>query len=175
MKFFLLFTTLISSGLAFLPALFSLENFLKSSACHNNDNTCAYDKLTSLVSPSHRHNVSGLHGSWRQLRPKDAGSTIYQTIDFEKKFALATTVFSNGTRVESVMPFETCRRLHQMYFTHARQFTTFHDDSQFTRNVTCSAQSFELVYASPSLRVDRMMADETYRVLVPCEHVYLKF
>ena len=173
MKFFLLFTTLISSGLAFLPALFSLENFIKSSACHN-DNTHAYDNLVTLVSQSHRHNVSGLHGSWRQLRPKDAGGTVYQTIDFEKKFALATTLFSNGTRVESVMPFETCRGFHQMYFTHAKQFTTFKDDSRFTRNVTCSDQSFELLYASPSLRVDRMMADETYRVLVPCEHVYLK-
>lgn len=173
MKFFLFFTTLLSSGLAFLPALFSLENFIKSSSCSNN-NTCAYDKLTSLVPQSQKTNVSGLHGSWRQLRPKDAGSTVYQTIDFEKKFALATTLFSNGTRVESVMPFETCRRFDQMLFTHAKQFTTFSDDSRFTRNVTCSSQSFELVYASPSLRVDKMMADETYRVLVPCENVFLK-
>lgn len=173
MKFFLL-STLVSSGLAFLPALFSLENFIKSSACLNTDRLNSLcDKLTPM--PQHRHNVSGLHGSWRQLRPKDAGSTMYQTIDFDRQFALATTLFSNGTRVESVMPFETCRRDETVYFTHAKQFTTYSDDARYSKNATCSAESFELVYASTSLRVDRMVADGGFRVLVPCDDVFVRF
>lgn len=172
---FLVLSTLISSGLAFLPALFNLENLIKSSACHGTDHhlNSVCEKLTPV---NHDHNVSSLHGSWRQLRPKDdAESTKYQTIDFKKKFALATTLYSNGTRVELVMPFETCRRDLFMYFTHAKQFTTFSDDSHLKKNATCSSHSFELVYASTSLRVDRMVTDETFRVLVPCDDVFVRF
>ena len=173
---FLVLSTLVSSGLAFLPALFSLENLIKSSACHGTDHrlTEMCEKLTPGTLRG--HNVSSLHGSWRQLRPKDAKSTNYQTIDFKRKFALATTLYSNGTRVELVMPFETCRRDQTMYFTHGRQFTTFSDDSHFTfYNATCSAQSFELVYASTSLRVDSMLTDGGFRVLVPCDDVFVKY
>lgn len=178
---FLVLSTLISSGLAFLPALFSLENLIKSSACHGTTNFSP-TKLSSLCekltpAPHHTHiNVSSLHGSWRQLRPKDdAECTKYQTIDFEKRFALATTLYSNGTRVELVMPFETCRGDLCMYFTHAKQFTTFSDDSRYSTNATCSAHSFEMVYASTSLRVDRMLTDGGFRVLVPCDDVFVRF
>ncbi len=175
MKLFLFLTTIVSSGVAFLPALFSLENLLKSSACHGTDHRLGIlcEKLAH-VPHGRNYNVSSLHGSWRQLRPKDVESTTYQTIDFEKKFALATTLYSNGTRVELVMPFETCRRSLAVYFTHAKQFTTFADDARFTTNATCSAQSFELVYASTSMRVDRMVSDQSFRVLVPCDHVFTK-
>lgn len=171
---FLVLSTLISSGLAFLPALFSLENLIRSSACRGTDHRFR-SVCENLATVPHGHNVSSLHGSWRQLRPKDAESTVYQTIDFERKFALVTKLYSNGTRVESVMPFETCRRDQTMYFTHAKQFTTFSDDSHSTKNATCSAQSFELVYASTSLRVDRMVTNGGFRVLVPCDDVFVSF
>ena len=180
MKLLLILTTLISSGVAFLPALFSLENYVKSSASFSNNNDRRLGHVCeSLASFDCRHNVSALHGSWRQLLPKDDESTMYQTIDFSKRFALATTLYANGTRVEMVMPFEILGKgggsSQKMYFTHAKQFTTYGDDSRFTKdNATCSAHSFELVYASTSLRVDRMMSNGAFRVLVPCSDVFLK-
>ncbi len=118
---FTILTTLVSSGLAFLPALFGIESFITSSACH--DNTGACHKLIEFGDRL-SHNVSGLHGSWRQLRPKDAEGTVYHTVNFDKKFARATTLFANGTRSELVMPFETCRRDLCMYFGHDKSFTT---------------------------------------------------
>ncbi|CAM9156181.1 unnamed protein product [Ectocarpus sp. 12 AP-2014] len=169
---FLLGTTFVSSALSFLPALFSIENFVKSPACYTSDHfSRACHKLHEFDStrkPVHRK-VESLHGSWRLLNPSDPESTTYQTIDYHKKFALTSSLWRNGTRVDQVMPFTTCRRENTAYFTHARQFTTFADDSRYTSNATCSSQSFELVYASTSIRVDRMVASGTFRVFVPCD------
>lgn len=100
----------------------------------------------------------------RGVRPLDPENTTYQTINYEKKFALATTMYSNGTRVESTMPFETCGRGDTIYFA---------DDTSVESNITRNAQSFELVYASTSLRVDRMVANGAYRVFVPCNDFFV--
>jgi hypothetical protein len=173
---FVLGTTFVSSTMSFLPALFSIENFIKSPTCnptHRLNRVC--ESLSDFArAVDHQHKVSDLHGSWRQLRPSSPESTTYQTINHEKKFALATTLYSHGTRVELVMPFETCRRDETTYFTHAKRYETFADDSRFATNATCSAQSFQLVYASTSLRVDRMVSDGAYRVYVPCNDVFLR-
>ena len=174
---FLLGTTFVSSVLSFLPALFSIENFLKSPTCHPThrlNRVC--ESLSDFAKAvDHQHKVGDLHGSWRQVRPKDLESTTYQTINYEKKFALSTKLFSNGTRLEDIMPFETCRRDQTVYFTHAKRYETFADDSRFTSNATCSAQSFELVYASTSLRVDRMVSSSEFRVYVPCNDIFVRF
>jgi len=73
-------------------------------------------------------------------------------------------MYSNETRVESAMPFETC----------ARGDTAYFEALDVESNVICSAQSFELVYASTSLRVDRMVANGAYRVFVPCNEFFLR-
>ncbi|CAM9401724.1 unnamed protein product [Ectocarpus sp. 12 AP-2014] len=174
LSIFVLGTTFASSALSFLPALFSLENYVRSCQTTGRLNS-ACQKLVDFTKPlghHHHHHVNTLHGSWRQLLPKDPDSTTYQTIDYSKAFVLATTLHSNGTRVELIMPFDTCRRDETAYFTHARQFVVFADDSRLESNVTCSAQSFELVYASTSLRVDRMVSDGAFRVYVPCDDVF---
>lgn len=178
LSIFVLCTSFFSSALSFLPALFSIENFIKSPSClptHRLHRVC--ESLSDFArAVDHRHKIGDLHGSWRQLRPKDNGFTSYQTIDYAKQFALETTLFSNGTRVEGVMPFTTCGSDETAYFTHSKEFTTFSDNSRFARNITCSAKSFELVYASASLRVDRMISagsDSDFRVFVPCNDVFL--
>ena len=164
---FLLGTTFVSSVLSFLPALFSIENFLKSPTCHPThrlNRVC--ESLSDFAKAvDHQHKVGDLHGSWRQVRPKDLESTTYQTINYEKKTALATTLYFNGSRVESTMPFETCGRGDTVYFA---------DDSNVESNITRSAQSFEPVYASTSLRVDRMVENGAYRVFVPCNDFCLR-
>ena len=154
-------TALMPSALSFLPTLFSTENFLKSPTCqptHRLNRVC--ESLSTFAKAvDYRHEVGDLHGSWRLVRPLDHESTTYQTINYEKKFALVTTMYFNGTRVESSkLPFETCGRGDAVYF----------DDRG-----TCSAQSFELVYASTSLRVDRMVANGAYRVFVPCNDFFV--
>ena len=154
-------TALMPSALSFLPTLFSTENFLKSPTCqptHRLNRVC--ESLSTFAKAvDYQHKVGDLHGSWRLVRPLDHESTTYQTINYEKKFALVTTMYFNGTRVESSkLPFETCGRGDAVYF----------DD----RGV-CSAQSFELVYASTSLRVDRMVANGAYRVFVPCNDFFV--
>ena len=164
-------TTFVSSVIAFLPALFSLENVLKTLHTTDDRLNIVCQKLADTSKPT--HNVSDLHGSWRQLHPKQHGCTTYQLINYEKRFALSTTFFSNGTRVESIMPFDTCGRDEKIFFTHARTFTIFGDDSRFASNATCSAQSFELVYASTSIRVDRMVPNGAFRVFVPCDNVFV--
>lgn len=178
MKFFIfvLGATFVSSTLSFLPALFSLENYVKS--CQTTDSlNHVCQKLSEVVysTPVH-HKVKNLHGSWRQLLPKDSASTTYQTINYKKKFVLATTLYSNGSRTELIMPFTTCRRDEKVHFTHAKRYETFADDSKvFESNAICSVQSFELVYASTSLRVDQMMSDGGFRVFTPCDDVFLRY
>ena len=153
-------TALMPSALSFLPTLFSTENFLKSPTCqptHRLKRVC--ESLSTFAKAvDYRHEVGDLHGSWRLVRPLDHESTTYETINYEKKFVLATTMYSNGTTVESTTPFETCGRGDAVYF----------DDRG-----ACSAQSFELVYASTSLRVDRMVANGAYRVFVPCNDFFV--
>lgn len=159
--------TFVPSAVSFLPALFSIENFLKSPTCqptHRLNRVC--ESLSNFAKAvDHQHKVDDLHGSWRLVRPLDPESTTYQTINYEKKFALETTMYSNETRLESTMPFETCGRGDTVYFA---------DDSNVESNITRSAQSFELVYASTSLRVDRMVENGAYRVFVPCNDFCLR-
>lgn len=173
---FFIGSTFVPSALSFLPALFSIETFLKSPTCqptHRMNRVC--ESLSTFArAVGHRHKVGDLHGSWRLVRPLDPESTTYQTINYEKKFALETTLFSNASRVEHIMPFETGGRGDTAYFTHAKRYETFADDSNVESNITCSAQSFELVYASTSLRVDRMVANGAYRVFVPCNDFFLR-
>lgn len=167
MKLFVIIaTTLVSSAISFLPKLFSIENFIQSPGC-NLDRVC--QKL-----PTTNNDVAALHGSWRLLRPVDAEYTIYQTIDHEHEYALTSTLFSNGTRTHEVMPFVTCRRNETIYFSHAKILTVFADDSEYTGTATCSSQSFQLVYASTSIRVDKMVATGVFRVYVPCDELFLK-
>lgn len=172
---FLLGTTFVSSALSFLPALFSIENFVKSPACHTTDHfnrVCQKLDDFGFSKPVH-HKVNTLHGSWRLVKPSDPESTTYQTIDYDKKYALTSSLWSNGTRVDQVMLFTTCRKQNTAYFTHSKQFTTYADDSRYMSNATCSSQSFELVYASTSIRVDRMVATGAFRVYVPCDDIKL--
>jgi len=154
-------TTFVSSSLSFLPALFSIENFIKSPTCNLN-RVCP--KLLDVP-----HDIASLHGSWRLLKPSDPDTTTYQTIDFTHKYALTSKLYANGTRIDQVMPFVSCRRNETIYFNHAKMFTTFADDSKYTSNITCSSQSFELVYASTAIRVDKMVATGAFRVYVPCD------
>lgn len=160
-------TTLVSSALSFLPALFRIENFILKSP------TCYLDRVCEKL-PKASRDATALHGSWRLLKPADPESTTYQTIDYEHRYALTSKVYENGTRLDQVMPFVTCRRNETIYFTHAKLFTTYADDSTYTSNTTCSSQSFELVYASTSIRVDRMVATGAFRVYVPCDDVKMR-
>ncbi|CAN0240242.1 unnamed protein product [Ectocarpus sp. 6 AP-2014] len=164
--FIILATTLVSSALSFLPKLFSIEKFIQSPGCNLN-RVC--QKL-----PTTNNDVAALHGSWRLLKPTDPETTVYQTIDREHEYALTSKLFANGTRIHAVMPFVACRRNETIYFNHARIFTVFADDSGYTSNATCSSQSFELVYASTSIRVDKVVATGAFRVYVPCEEVFLE-
>jgi hypothetical protein len=161
-----LITTFVSSALSFLPALFSIENFIKSPACN------LYRICPKL--PDVPHDIASLHGSWRLLKPSDPETTTYQTINFPQKYALTSKLYANGTRIDQVMPFVTCRRNETMYFDHAKMFTTFADDSRYTSNITCSSQSFELVYASTAIRVDKMVATGAFWVYVPCDELFLR-
>lgn len=168
---FLLGTTLVSSALSFLPALFSIENLVKSPACQNR--VCQKLDEYGFSKPVH-HKINTLHGSWRLLKPLDPDSTTYQMIDYDKKYALTSVLWSNGTRVDQVMPFTTCRKQNTAFFVHAKQFTSYADDSRYVSTATCSSQSFELVYASTSIRVDRMVATGAFRVYVPCDELFVR-
>lgn len=173
---FLLLSTFVSSVIAFLPGLFRIETYIKSPSC---DTTARLDRACQKLSDklftrSVHHHIRDLDGSWRLLRPVDPESTTYQTINYAQKYAFASTLFSNGSRVDTIMPFETCRRDQTAFFTYAKKYMNYPDDSRFVTNATCSGQSFELVYASTSLRVDRLISTGAFRVFVPCNEYFLR-
>lgn len=166
---------------AFFPKLFQIENSVKSLSkqLYNEENKLSLDKLCEELmtySPRGTMYVQDLHGPWRVLSESNVKHEyIYQVLDYNNKVVTETCKFMNGTLVETTSPFLTENRWDEskVYLSYSTEISKDADGKAYFRYKTCKDKSFQLIYASPSIRVEQLIYSGDIRVYEPTQIVQL--
>lgn len=166
----------LKSTEAFFPKLFHLENTVKSVSkqVYNEENKIKLNNLCNELttySPRGTMYVQDLDGPWKILSESNVNHEyVYQVFDYEEKVIKETRKFMNGTVVETTSPFFTENNRwneSKVYLSYSKETLKCPDGKSYRKYKTCRDNSFELIYASPSIRVEKLIYSGDIRVYEP--------
>ena len=161
---------------AFFPKLFQLENTVKSVSkqVYNEENRIKLNNLCNdlAVYPIATY-LQDLQGPWRILSEANIKHEyIYQVLDYQNKTITEKCKFMNGTLIETISPFVDDGS--KVYFSYSKEVHKHPEEKSHHRYKTNSNNSFELIYASPSIRVEKNIHSGDIRVYEPTEVLEFK-